>query len=250
MKQTRSTSVRAEDKAARSRTDRTGDPDSALRAFLDAIIKGSRTPHPRRKQERSKKRDQEILRAASRVFARDGIARSRIGDIAAEAGMPVSTIYEYYASKEELAYAVPQATLVTFFEEVRESVVAKETWYDRLRAYLLLAANFARRHPEWARVLYLEIWPSILVTESPLKASFDDYVRVMLFMIAQGEAAGEWAAGPDRYETAAILNGSINQIIITALLYRRPRNLGAAAASILDRTMSLLFQSPKAKKKS
>ena len=99
-------------------------------------------------------------------------------------------------------------------------------------------------------MLYLEIWPSILVTESPLKASFDDYVRVMLFMIAQGEAAGEWAAGPDRYETAAILNGSINQIIITALLYRRPRNLGAAAASLLDRMMSLLFQSPKAKKKS
>lgn len=38
----------------------------------------------------------------------------------------------------------------------------------------------------------------------------------------------------------AILNGSVNQIIITALLYRRPRNLSAAAASIVDRTMTLL----------
>ena len=250
MKQTRSTSVRMEEKAIRPRTDRPVDPDSALRAFLDAIVARSRAPHPRRKQERSKKRDLEILRAASRVFARDGIARSRIGDIAAEAGMPVSTIYEYYVGKEELAYAVPQATLMTFFEEVRASIFAKQTWYDRLRSYLLLAADFARRHPEWARVLYLEVWPSILVTESPLKDTFDDYVRVMLFMIGQGEAAGEWTAGPDRYETAAILNGSINQVIITALLYRRPRNLTAAAASILDRTMSLLCQPPKAKKKS
>ena len=231
----------------RSTTDHAGDPDSALRVFLDGIIARGLTPHPRHKQERSKKRDQEILRAASRVFARDGIARSRIGDIAADAGMPVSTIYEYYASKEELAYAVPQATLATFFEEFRKSVFAKDTAYDRLRSYLLLSADFARRHPEWARVLYLEIWPSILVTESSLRVSFDDYVRIMLFLIGQGEAAGEWAAGPDRYETAAILNGSINQLIITALLYRRPRNLTAAAASILDRTMNLLFQPPKAK---
>ena len=245
MKQLRSVSARAEEKATRSRTDNPGDPDSRLRAFLDAIIARGRTPHPRRKQERSQKRDQEILRAASRVFARDGIARSRIGDIAAEAGMPVSTIYEYYASKEELAYAVPQATLETFFEEFRESVFAKPTAYERLRTYLLLSADFARRNPDWARVLYLEVWPSILVTESPLRVSFDDYVRIMLFLIGQGEAANEWAAGPDRYETAAILNGSLNQVIITALLYRRPRNLITAAASIVDRTLSLLFQRPK-----
>ena len=227
--------------------DQPRDPDSALRTYLEEIIARCRTPHPRRKQERSKKRDQEILRAASRVFARDGIARSRIGDIAAEAGMPVSTIYEYYASKEDLAHAVPQATLSTFFEEVLDTVFEKKTTYDRLRSYLLLSADFARRNPEWARVLYLEIWPSILVTESPLKDSFDDYVRVIVFLIRQGAVAREWAADPNPYETAAILNGSINQLIITALLYRRPRNLTAAASSILDRTMSLLFQPLKAK---
>jgi hypothetical protein len=103
-----------------------------------------------------------------------------------------------------------------------------------------LAADFARRNPEWARVLYLEIWPSVLVTESSLRQSFDDYVRVILYLIRQGEENGEWAAGPDPYQTAAILNGSINQLIITSLLYRRPRNLTAAATSILERVMTLL----------
>lgn len=209
--------------------------------FLEEIIhrcKGISGDEP--KQDRSKRRVQEILRAALRVFAREGISRSRIGDIADEAGMPISTIYEYYDSKEELAYAVPAASLLRFFEEYAQAVRAKETARERLQLYLWLAADFARRNPEWARVLYLEIWPSVLVTESGLRQSFDDYVRVILYLIRQGEEHGEWAAGPDPYETAAILNGSINQLIITSLLYRRPRNLTAAATSILDRVMTLL----------
>jgi hypothetical protein len=34
-----------------------------------------------------------------------------------------------------------------------------------------LAADFARRNPEWARTLYLEIWPSVLVSETPVRHS-------------------------------------------------------------------------------
>lgn len=209
--------------------------------FLEGIIQRTQTTSDGdRKQDRSKRREQEILRAALRVFARDGISRARIGDIAAEAGMPVSTIYEYYASKEELAYAVPASRLADFFREYAEAARDEVTASERLRLYLTLAADFARRNPDWARVLYLEIWPSVLVTESALRHSFDDYVRIILYLIRQGEAEGEWAAGPDPYETAAILNGSVNQVIITALLYRRPRNLTAAGTSIVDRTIKLL----------
>src|SRR5260370_896955 len=110
----------------------------------------------------------------------------------------------------------------------------------RLRLYMCMAGDFARRNPEWARVLYLEIWPSVLIGGSPLRSCIDDYVHIILFLIRQGERLGEWESGPDPYETAAILNGSVNQVIITSLLYRQPRNLTKATESIVDRTMTLL----------
>ena len=59
------------------------------------------------KQDRSRQRRAEILAAALRVFAREGIARARINDIASEAGVPSASIYDYFETKEELAYAVP-----------------------------------------------------------------------------------------------------------------------------------------------
>lgn len=214
--------------------------DDPWSAFLADIVKRWTSDGGERKQDRSKRREQEILRAALRVFARDGISRARIGDIASEAGMPVSSIYEYFPSKEDLAYAVPTAQLARFYSEYAEAVAGKRTAYDRLRLYLWLAADFARRNPEWARTLYLEIWPSVLVSGSEVRHSLDDYVRVILFLLRQGEANGEWPAGRDPYETAAILNGSVNQVLITWLLYRKPRDLMKAIGSVIDRTMTLL----------
>ncbi len=89
-------------------------------------------------------------------------------------------------------------------------------------------------------MLYLEIWPSVVITESPLRNAFDDYVRVILYLLRQGEENSEWPAVADRYELATVLHGSVNQIVITALLYRRPRNLSAGVLSVVDLTLRLL----------
>jgi AcrR family transcriptional regulator len=222
--------------------------DDAWLDFLATLVAGRLEENGQRKQERSKRRESEILRSALHVFARDGISRARIGDIAAEAGMPISTIYEYFPSKEELAYAVPIAHLSRFYAEYKAAVADASTCFDRLRLYLWLAADFARRNPDWARTLYLEIWPSVLVNESPVRHIINDYVRVIVFLIRKGEESGEWQPGPDPYETAAILNGSVNQIIITWLLYRKPRDLMKAVSSIIDRTMALLPRVPPKKR--
>ena len=48
-------------------------------------------------------------------------------------------------------------------------IAARPLAFGRLKLYLWLAADFARRNPEWARVLYLELWPSVLVTQSALR---------------------------------------------------------------------------------
>lgn len=219
--------------------------------FLTDIVNRWSGETGERKQDRSKRREQEILRAALRVFARDGISRARIGDIASEAGMPVSSIYEYYPGKEELAYAVPLSLFGRYYGEYAEAVAGKTTARERLRLYLWLAADFARRNPEWSRTLYLEIWPSVLVGETTVRHAIDDYVRIIVHLIRQGEAAGEWPVGHNAYETATILNGSVNQLIITWLLYRRPRDLMKATGSVIDRTMALLgpVEPPRARRK-
>ena len=209
--------------------------------MLDQLAQRWREMVPERRQGRSRRREEEILQAALRVFSREGIARARIADIAAEAGMPLSSLYEYYPSKEAVAYAVPVTQLASFFIEYSERARDTQTMRERLRLFLWLSADYGRRNPDWARTLYLEIWPSVLVGDSPSRESLDDYGRFVVALIRKGAADKEWANGPDPYETASILIGSHNQVMITWLLYRKPRDLMRATAAILDRLLAAIL---------
>jgi AcrR family transcriptional regulator len=207
--------------------------------LLDAIAHRPKRA-TERKQDRSKRTEQQILNAALRVFSRDGISRSRIADIAAEAGISTSTLYEYYKSKEDLAYDVPLNHLASFFDEYRLAVQGKESARERLVLYLSMSADFAREHAEWGRLFYLEIWPSVFVSETELRHNVDDFARVVLFLVNQGMVEGDFSPRRNAYETTALLMGGVNQIIITWLLYRRPKNLSKAGIEITERVLAML----------
>ncbi len=215
---------------------------SGWRATLENACERNHTEVGNFKQDRSRRRSEEILAAAVRVFARDGIARARISDIAAEAGMPVPSIYDYYKSKEELAYAVPMRRQTEFFAEFRKDAAKMETTREKLAHFLWLTTDFARRHPDWARVLYLEVWPSVWIKDSDIRDVLDDYGRIIVGMIREGAERGEWPAVPDPYPLTTIFIGAINQVITVWLLYRRPRNLATGSRQMVDQMMELLTQ--------
>ncbi|MGD9661411.1 MAG: TetR/AcrR family transcriptional regulator [Porticoccaceae bacterium] len=192
------------------------------------------------KQQRSKLREKEIQDAAVRVFARNGISKSRIKDIAAEAGIANSAIYDYFTSKEDIAYKLPAAFFSDFFYEYAERVKNTKSSYEKLYTYLWLAVDYARRHPQWARFLYLEIWPSVLIEETNVGRCINDYSDVIHYLINEGEKNGEWPKVENPYELTAIFIGSVNQIIITRALYLKPRHIMKAAESMLPKLLNLL----------
>ena len=207
--------------------------------LLAEVLQRSRR-ESERKQDRSRRTEQQILAAALRVFGRDGISRSRIADIAAEAGISTSTLYEYHTSKEDIAYAVPMSFLERFYEEFLAAVQGRTSARDRLLVYLSTLADFARRNAEWARLFYLEVWPSVLLQHSALSESIDDFSRIIVHLVRQGARDGEWSESADPYQTSAILSGGINQDINTWLLYRRPRNLTKAGGAMVERVLTML----------
>lgn len=206
--------------------------EQAASGYLD----GARDP----KQSRSRRRQLDLLEAATRVFARDGIAKAKMADIADEAGMSVSSIYDYYPSKEDLAYEIPIRRLAQFYAEFLAQAPSLATMRERLHLFLSMATDFARRNPDWARLLYLEIWPSVLIEEARVRRAVDDFGRIVVAMIREGSRRGEWDTKLNPYRTATILMGSITHMIITWLLYRRPENLSKATRPMVDQLLLLL----------
>ncbi len=55
-----------------------------------------------------------IIEAAIKVFARDGLEKGKIADIAKEAGIGKGTVYEYFSSKENIFQAIEQYVFTDF----------------------------------------------------------------------------------------------------------------------------------------
>ncbi len=81
----------------------------------------------------------EIIAAAIRVLARDGLAETTTRKIAAEAGLNQATLRYYFGSKDDLLFAVLQdmmhITREITFESTRMGKGVRETLSESIRAF-------------------------------------------------------------------------------------------------------------------
>jgi AcrR family transcriptional regulator len=86
--------------------------------------------------DREKKKDR-ILQAAMRLFARRGIADTKMEDVAKAAGIAKGTIYEYFKNREELLRLSFNYLLVLMNKLVRRRMAETEDPRQKIKAGFL-----------------------------------------------------------------------------------------------------------------
>lgn len=77
-------------------------------------------------QERSRRRVATVLDAAARLVVEDGVESLSTRDIAHAAGVPIATLYQYFADKDAVLIALAQRDMDEMDAEVAEAVAALE----------------------------------------------------------------------------------------------------------------------------
>jgi len=188
-------------------------------------------------QMRSRERRRAILLAATHVFGEKGVTRARMADIARRAGVPLSSIYDYFRNKEHLLYEVPRANFEELYAEADDALAGMTSCAERIRGLYGMTLLYVERNPAWGRVFFLEIWPSPLVGQAAVREAIDAYAQRFILLFREGQAAGEFEPKRDPYLLADIFLGAMCQVVATWLLYQRPRSLSAAAGPLLDSLM-------------
>src|ERR1700678_4190981 len=103
----------------------------------EAEVAAARAP----KRQRGKQRVAELLGAAAAVFAKKGYEAATMTEIAARAGAPIGSLYQFFPSKEALADTLVQnyiALLTADLEalEARAGNVSTDTLVDALFSLL------------------------------------------------------------------------------------------------------------------
>ena len=114
-------------------------------------------------RERQRRR---ILDAARELFDESGIDRVTIADIVGAAGIRPSTLYEYFANKDDVVWAILAEAIEEAARRAKPVVEAAPTALAKISAILELMADELSRDPARVRfmaqfdALYARHWPA------------------------------------------------------------------------------------------
>jgi AcrR family transcriptional regulator len=165
---------------------------------------------------------QPIIEAAVQVFAEKGYAGAVVADIARRANIGKGTIYEYFASKEDLFFAVFQWYLERTNEAVSGSLAPPEPSAARRLEALSRAVMALWVEIKDTYALVMEFWAasSSAAQRERFKEAFREAYRQfrqrLTALIGEGIASGEFDPGVDPEAVAASMVGAWDALLLQA----------------------------------
>jgi AcrR family transcriptional regulator len=190
-------------------------------------------------QARSQERRRKIVAAATRLFGRRGIAQTSLTDIARLAGVPLSSLYDYFKDKRSLVAAVPEENYLALYRQLEDARSADPR--RQLREIYTRNLEYIQANPDWGRVFFLEIWPSAAIGEARIRRAVDRYGLRYVELIRAAVASGAYDKALDPYLAMSMLMGGLCHLTAVWLLYRRPYDLVARGQELFDR-LELAFR--------
>jgi TetR/AcrR family fatty acid metabolism transcriptional regulator len=203
----------------RDRPSRTTMPASALSAIR-------RTPAP-------EKRDA-LIRAAIKVFARNGFFQSQVADVARVAGVAAGTVYLYFRSKDDLLVSIFERTMREAIAESRSALQGVADPAERLRRIARLHLERLGRDRDLAVVIQVELRQSTKFMERFSSTLLQDYLGIIKRTIADGQAAGIFRTEVSATAAAKIFFGALDEMATNWMLSRRRYALVSEADPVVD----------------
>lgn len=119
-------------------------------------INAAATRRPRVRELAAQATQENILRAATKVFAKHGFAGGRIEQISKAAKSHDRMIYYYFGNKEELFIAVIEETYRRFNDAESKVVLKMDDPVDDLKTLVRFMWTYYQQHPEFITLLNSE----------------------------------------------------------------------------------------------
>jgi AcrR family transcriptional regulator len=197
-----------------------------------------------RERHREEKREL-IQQAAARVFARQGLERTSVADVAGEAGFSPGSVYNYFTSKEELLFAATFAEIDQLEARMRPALGAGVPADEALRRMADAYYGFYRERPQGFRLLMAGLHragrdkvPASVVERYDLRAL--DCLTLLHAVVERGTAEGTFEPC-DSWETTHAIWGALHGILDVAAAQDRERFVGFEVKGLFDRTVELLI---------
>ena len=175
-----------------------------------------------------------ILRAATRVFARNGYFNAKVADVASEAGVADGTVYLYFKSKEEILHSIFDRSVEEAIQAGRKELETVSDPREKLRRIARLHLERLGADRDLAIVFQVELRGSTKFMEEFSAAGFAEYLGMIRTVFAEGQKAGAFRAELNANIVAKVLFGALDEMATNWILSKRRYKLAPMADQVLD----------------
>lgn len=175
-----------------------------------------------------------ILRAATRVFARNGYFNSKVADIARQADVADGTVYLYFKSKEEILHSI-------FDQNMAEAIAAGRLLIEKLRDPGEKLRRIAMLHLErlgadrdLAVVFQIELRGSTKFMQEFSATGFAEYLGLLRQTFEEGQRTGVFRKDLNAKLVSKILFGALDEMATNWIISKRNYKLEPMAEVVMD----------------
>lgn len=163
---------------------------------------------------RTKSRKDRIMDVALRIFAEKGFQNATISEISKEASCSEATIYEYFGTKEDLLFAIPEKISKESIQETDRALSYIRGAEGRMRALLLAYVRLYQSNPDYSALVLLQLMNNKRFRQTPAHAAIRQSAHRLLDCIKEGIADGTFKKDSNPYLIRSMLLGTIEHLFI------------------------------------
>lgn len=198
-------------------------------------------------KSRPKTRKDRIMDAALRIFAEKGFQNATITEISKEAGVSEATIYEYFGTKEDLLFAIPEKISNETFEKSSKVIPYIKGVEGKIRAILLFYVQLYQSNPHYSALVLLQLMSNKRFRQTPAHAAIRRSAHVLLDCIKTGIEDGSFKKDSNPYLIRSMLMGAIEHLFIHWHMQGMPKRK-TNIADMLDPLIEIILDGIRTKK--
>ena len=198
-------------------------------------------------KSKPKTRKDRIMDAALRIFAEKGFQIATITEISKEAGVSEATIYEYFGTKEDLLFAIPEKITNETLEKSTKVIPYIKGVEGKIRAILLFYVQLYQSNPHYSALVLLQLMSNKRFRQTPAHAAIRRSSHALLDCIKEGIDDGTFKKDSNPYLIRSMLMGTIEHLFIHWHMQGMPRRK-TSIIDMLDPFIEIILDGIRAKK--
>lgn len=175
-----------------------------------------------------------LIEAAVKTFAQTGYHRTRIADIAREAGVADGTVYIYFENKEDILVSLFQDLMFSFVEELCSDLVKCQTANEKLAAIINYHLKTLSNKPEQARVTQIELRQIDKTINEGISRPLMRYFQLIEEVIEEGKEQHLYRQNLNTRTARKVVFGAIDEVVTCWVMSSKPYDLTTLSEPVYD----------------